>query len=467
MWIDRPSLMSKISALVLAQMTAAGILTFMIINSSDAWSWMFMAGGLALMTVGTIAVLQRLLSPLKVLAGMTSNFKEGHSDMDLSLSKRKDEIGIISRELERLSRHQLERALEEAQAREEQQREAETIARDLHVTKAEAAYLKAVVDALDSAVRRLAVGDLTVRIDRAFPTEYEGLRADFNNAVQALRDTLSEVGLGARTIAASGAELEKGLADAARRQAYNTGTTSLLAHDVDALAQVEKERRLQEQQLSAIVHNASLDMRRPKEAMGDAISALQATHDASAELGPAAQKMIDAAFQANMLAVNLGIEASTLGEPRLTAIAEELRDVAAQASGAAILISAHARETAEAAECSSKAGKQAGREWDAMSVYMTALREHIEALGPVTAAKSGAVAAISEKIAVLVSASKDQGRHIEMLAETLMGFSRAAVEMDQQASRFAPVTVLTPGGVTVPESVKKPGRRAHLRLVKS
>ena len=457
------SLFARITAIFLGQTAMTGLAARSLLTQPEAPPRVFAMVGLALTTMAAIMLLRRLLQPVSALVDLA----DGSQDDAGKLAFRKDDLGLVARELLRLRDEQVDRSADDLDALQRQKRAVEAIERDLHVTKAEAAYLKVVVDALDGGVRRLAVGDLTVRLTMPFPTEYEGLRADFNHAVNLLEDTLDRVRTGARVISASGAELEAGLAEATQAQARQVAAISSLGTDLDALAGGLKRWKMQSEHLAAIGHNANLDMRRPKEALGEVGAAMDTLRAASSELRPAAQEIIDAAFQANILAMNLGIEASSVDEPRLTAIAEDIRDLAERASEAAKTVCARARDVADAVDRGSNAADQAGREWDAMSIYLNALREQISAIDHGAAKDAEAIVALRSRITALVGESGQQTCRLDGLSKTVSGFSRAARSVDHHATRFTPVTVVKPGGVTVPECVKPPKRGAHLRLVKS
>src|SRR5690606_15500184 len=112
--------------------------------------------------------------------------------------------------------------------------------------------------------------------------------------------------------------------------------------------------------------------------------------------------------QANILAMNLGIEASSVDEPRLTAIAEDIRGLAERASEAAKTVCAKARDVADAVERGSNAADQAGREWDAMSIYLNALREQVSAIDHGAAKDAEAIVALRSRITALVGESGQQ-----------------------------------------------------------
>jgi methyl-accepting chemotaxis protein len=383
---------------------------------------------------------------------------------------RTDEIGSISRALERLCRDHLTRLVEDEEERERQETAAaETRMRDLEAAGDEAHDLKTVVEALDGGLRRLAVGDLTVRIDMPFPDRYEGLRADFNHALTILEDVLGMIGSGAHDLYTDCAETRADMAATAEAGGRLTAAIAKTAADVGTLAETLKVRKMQAQHTADIAHNARLDMRPSKEMMQAATVAMEAIRKASLKIEPATATIRDIAFQANMLALNAGIEAAHSGEAEndFKTVAKEILGLAERAAEAAKEISGLSRRSAEAAELGGRSVEKAGGELDAMTIYADALQGHVEALATSSGKEIEAVAAVRTTMTTLAKASRDQVGAMDVLTTKIGRMNRDIGAMAHHAGRFTPVTILPPGGVTTPRSHKpaKPG--SHLRLIKS
>lgn len=464
------SLSVKVIGLVLTQNGILAGLLFYVADGLTPFEMLGIAASLITLTLVTISLAGALINPLRTIAGTVSEIAAGKTAVPREHLARTDEIGSISRALERLCRDHLTRLVEDEEERERQETAAaETRMRDLEAAGDEAHDLKTVVEALDGGLRRLAVGDLTVRIDMPFPDRYEGLRADFNHALTILEDVLGMIGSGAHDLYTDCAETRADMAATAEAGGRLTAAIAKTAADVGSLAETLKARKLQAQHAADIAHNARLDLRPPKEMMQTATVAMEAIRKASLKIEPAAANIREIAFQANMLALNAGVEAAHSGEAEVDfkTVAEEIRGLAERAVEAAKEISGLSRKSAEAAELGGKSVEKAGGELDAMTIYADAVDRHVAALAASSGKELEAITAVRTTMTTLAKASRDQIGALDALTAKLGRMNHEIGTIDHHAGRFTPVTILNAGGVAVPESLKpaKPG--SHLRLVKS
>lgn len=464
------SLSIKVIGLVLAQNGIFAGLLFYVAHDLTLFEMLGIAASLITLTLTTATVAGALVDPLREIAGAASQIAAGKTTATPVHLSRTDEIGTISRALERLCRDHLTRLIEDEEQRERREAVAEKAHRcEIEAARDEAYGLKTVVEALDGGLRRLAVGDLTVRLDMPFPEEYEGLRADFNHALTILEDVLGMIGSGAHGLHSTCAATRDGMAEAAEAGGRLTAAIAKAAADVGALAEALRERKMQARHAADIAHSARLDMRPSKEMMQAATVAMEAIRKASLKIEPASANIRDIAFQANMLALNAGIEAAHSGDAEndFKSVAEEIRGLAERAAEAAKEISGLSRKSAEAAELGGRSVEKVGGELAAMTIYADALQGHAEALAASSGKEIEAAAAVRTAMTTLAKASRDQVGALDVLTGKVGGMGREIGAMAHHAGRFTPVTVLSPGSVTVPESRKpaKPG--PYLRLVKS
>ncbi|CAN7443529.1 methyl-accepting chemotaxis protein [Neorhizobium sp. LjRoot104] len=466
----RHSLSLKVIGLVLAQNGIFAGLFLYIADELTLFETFGIAASLIILTLVTISLAGTLINPLRDIAGTASEIAAGNTGVPREHLGRTDEIGSISRALEQLCRNHLTRLVEDEEALERQETDAaDARMGDLEAAADEAQGLRTVVEALDGGLRRLAVGDLTVRIEMPFPERYEGLRADFNHALTILEDVLGMIGSCAHGLHTDCSEARDEITRTAEAGGRLTATIAKAAADVGKLAETLRERKIQARHAAEIANNARLDMRPPKEMMQAATVAMEAIRKASLEIEPATATIREIAFQANMLALNAGIEAARPGdaEAGFKTVAEEIRGLAERAAEAAKEISGLSRRSAEAAELGGRSVEKAGGELDAMTIYADALHAHVAALAASSGKEIETVAAVRTTMMTLTKAGRDQVGALDALTAKLGRMNRDIGAIDHHAGRFTPITILNAGGVTVPESLKpaKPG--SHLRLVKS
>jgi len=461
------SLSLKVIGLVLAQNGMLAALLFYTVKDTTPLETLAIIGALIVSGLVTITVAGSTLGALKTLSRHLPGIAEEHL-------RRTDEIGAIARELERLSRENLTRLVEDDEERDRRNRqEAERQqqhALALDAATGQTADLTRVLNSLDSAMRRFATGDLNSRLDTPFPDEFEGLRADFNHAIASLQETLDRIGNSSRQQHSIGADMKEDSASVLQIGARQAAVVAKTLAELGSLAETLRARKMQTEHTANIAYNARVDMRRPKDDVQAAAQAMISAQETALKIEPVAAAIREIAFEANMLAMNVGIDSASREKQRAGSaagtLAANIRSLAERAAETAKEISLLSRQSTDAAERSCKAIGKAESELDAMAIYVNAIKGHLDTLAASSSTEIEKIAAIRLSMLALAGSGREQSIALETLTTRTDRMMREAGAIDHQASRFTPVTVLTQGGVTVPASMKPPKRGHHLRLVK-
>ncbi len=469
------SLSLKAIGYILVQNGLFAALLFYVARDATPLETAVIIGALVLSAIATIALASRTLGALKSLSGELSAIAEGNGSIAPEYLRRRDEIGTIAREFERLSSENLTRLVDDDEERDRRHREEaereERQARELEAANNRTKTLKDVVEATDHAIRRLAAGDLGSRLDTPFPNEFEGLRADFNHATITVQETLERIEDSARRLRSTCADVKEDSSSAMQKGLSQTTAMARAAEDICSLAETLRLRRMQSEHTANIAYNARIDLRRPKDATHAAAKAMSSAQEASRKVEPIAEVIRELAFEANMLAMNIGIsaaheDAQQANSPTGT-LATDIRSLAERAAEAARELSVFSRQCSDAVEHGSQSVAKAEAEIDAMVIYSDALKGHLDTIVASSSTEIDKIASIRLSILALAKNGRDQGITLEALATRTDRMMREVGAIDHHAGRFTPVTVLTQGGVTIPESMKPPKRGSHLRLVKS
>lgn len=193
-----------------------------------------------------------------------------------------------------------------------------------------------VLQELESGLEHLAHRDLSVKIQREFPEEYDALRHSYNQVVQQLGQALGQVNGSVSEFANRSTTLRASSLEMARRTESQAAS---LEQTNAALQQIAENT----EETTETVKGASVAMSKLRSTAEDglgkveeAVTAMSNIVKASEEMKTFTQLIEDIAFQTNLLALNAGVEAARAGESGrgFAVVASEVRSLAGSATDA-------------------------------------------------------------------------------------------------------------------------------------
>jgi methyl-accepting chemotaxis protein len=194
--------------------------------------------------------------------------------------------------------------------------------------------MRTLVNAMVSALDRLAQGDLTVTMPEVSPA-FAKLRTDFNGAVKALHDAISSVSMAA-------AAIENGARDRCRqprsslRSEAQAADLSAAAAKLGEVTGTVKDTASSAAEAAGVVSTAVREAGEGGQTIREAVSAMGNIEKASDEISQIISVIDGITFQTNLLALNAGVEARA-GEAGkgFAVVASEVRALAQRSSDAA------------------------------------------------------------------------------------------------------------------------------------
>ncbi|MEP2715037.1 methyl-accepting chemotaxis protein [Pseudophaeobacter sp.] len=278
-----------------------------------------------------VSVARSVTRPIDRICNDIAAVSGGDLDTEVQAAGRKDEIGKIGKALVGLQK-------DLRQAREGEERRA-ALQQEQHD----------VVQHLSSGLVRLSKGDFSQPIEAEFSGSHEKLRQNFNQTIDTLSGTVSQVIEASDSIGNGAAEISQASDDLSHRTESQAATLEQTAAALDQLTASVKAAADGARSVEHTMDEAKEEARSSGEVVANAVSAMTAISESSSHIGQIITVIDDIAFQTNLLALNAGVEAARAGEAGrgFAVVASEVRALAGRSSEAAMEIKALIGTSAE------------------------------------------------------------------------------------------------------------------------
>jgi methyl-accepting chemotaxis protein len=415
------------------------------------------AGLISLLLFGCLAYIavRRATKPLHALIGAVGAIAEGRLDTDVPGRAKANEFGRIARALEIFR----ENALRKIEVEDAAQRRNEEAAAERELTDSEKRETDRQIDfavsQLAAGLGRLSQGDLSRSIDTPFSGRLEQLRQDFNGSLERLQDTLGSIRSNARTIQSSGADMRRSADDLSRRTEAQAASLEETAAAVDEITVTVRSSAERAQEANSKVAETKASADNSSAVVTSAIEAMGRIEDASRQIEQIIEVIDDIAFQTNLLALNAGIEAARAGEAGkgFAVVAQEVRELAQRSADAARQIKGLIDKSTKEVSTGSRLVQQTGAVLASISQQIVGISDHVATIATASRDQSAALQEVNGSVnqmdqmtqqnASMVELTTTASRHLAGQADELMAlvahfrFEAEAEVHSARASRAA------------------------------
>ena len=394
------------------------------IDSANATRLTIMlATGFAVLVGGVLAfwIGAGLSRGVRRISAAMGQLADGHNDIHIEGSDRRDEIGEMARALE-----VFRTSLIDVQQAERQQ------------ANERAAAQNAVVQDLRRELSQLAEGDLTCKIRREFPEEYEQLRNDFNRSVDRLHDVIGRVIVAVQSVQRGASEIDRSTEDLSTRTVSQAATLEETAASINLMSNSVSAAAGSARDVGRITDDARHSTETNFRKVEEAISVMDDIRKSSGDIVRIVTVIDDIAFQTNVLALNAGVEAARAGEAGkgFAVVASEVRSLAGNAATAANNIRELVEESTRHIENGVELVGDVGTALGEIFEQVKTISQQVNRIAEGTAEQSSGLTEINAGVSQLDNVTQRNAAVAQQVAEVAQKLTFDARELDQQVRVF-------------------------------
>ncbi|WP_172331599.1 methyl-accepting chemotaxis protein [Mangrovicoccus sp. HB161399] len=440
-------------------------------------------GGMVFLTLVIMMIARSITGPARKLNARMATLSAGDLEAEIPCLGRSDEFGEMALavrafreglvENARLASEAEVRAREDAEAaaaRAEAARQADQAERDREV-EAEMAAQQAkareeaaraedlqkadrerrelldrqehVVKILADALRTLASGDLSFRIDEEFEGVYEELRTDFNAAVGTLEEVIANISESSGNIVEKGEAITTSAEDVAKRTEQAAATLEETAAALEQLTSSVALAAKGAKDADRIVVDARSTAEQSGEVVRQAVEAMGAIEQSSEKISKIIHVIDDIAFQTNLLALNAGVEAARAGEAGrgFAVVASEVRALAQRSSDAAREINALISESGDQVNRGVSLVGEAGETLRRIAASVSEISGHVSDIARSAGEQSVGLGEINTSVSHLDNTTQANTALFQETLSASQTLTREAVNLGNAVAQFR----LSPG----------------------
>jgi PAS domain S-box-containing protein len=304
--------------------------------------------------------------------------------------------------------------------------------------KAQAEELRRKVDLILMSVSGIAQGDLSREIPDLGDDAIGQMARSLNQAIGAIRGTLSEVRTVAATVRSAAEELSAAseeIASGAQEQASSLEETAASLEEITATIKQNTDNAQQARQLA----NGSRDVaEKGGNVVGQAVDAMAAINQSSKKIADIITAIDEIAFQTNLLALNAAVEAARAGEQGrgFAVVAAEVRNLAQRSASAAKEIKSLIQDSVRKVDNGTELVNRSGSTLNEIVTSVKRVTDIVTEIAAASREQSAGVDQVNKAVAQMDKVTQTNAGQTEELSGTSQSLLTHAEQLQQLVARF-------------------------------
>ena len=286
--------------------------------------------------------------------------------------------------------------------------------------------------------RKVAAGDLTVKIRADGRDEGTVLLQSLSDMVESLRTLVGEVVHGAHAVTDTSAQIAHGNLDLSQRTGQQAGTLEQTTGSLQGLTATVAQNAENARKACHLAIGASEVARRGGEAVADVVSTMTGISRSSQRITDIIGVIDGIAFQTNILALNAAVEAARAGEQGrgFAVVAAEVRSLAQRSAAAAREIKALIGESAGQVEAGTRLVGAAGKTMDEIVEAVERVTDLIGEIAASSQEQSSGIRQVHAAVTQMDRAVQENASLVDQASAATESMNEQAGALLQLVSRF-------------------------------
>ncbi|MDE0933329.1 MAG: methyl-accepting chemotaxis protein [Novosphingopyxis baekryungensis] len=301
-----------------------------------------------------------------------------------------------------------------------------------------AAAQQQIVSALGEGLQKLASSDLTFRIDQAFPSDYEQLRLNYNEALESVSEVMSAVVDAASGINNGAGDIRQASDDLSQRTEQQAASLEETAAAMDEITSTVRQAAEGASNANKLVGQTRSEAEESGKIVERAVSAMNGIERASSEISEIISVIDGIAFQTNLLALNAGVEAARAGDAGkgFAVVASEVRALAQRSADAAKDVKSKIMASSQQVDAGVELVSETGKSLQRIIAGVGELSTMFATIADSAEQQANGLQQVNTAVSEMDGVTQQNAAMVEQATAAARSLSEEANALAQQVSRF-------------------------------